>query len=101
MTVEEMRYAISKVYPGDTWRNRVAKMSDNQVVALYYKFLEGGKFDDFGRKVRKTVLPVIETSNDSNRMTRGNVVLPDSDYSYDVIVASEQITIADLFGLEL
>lgn len=101
MTVEEMRYAISKVYPGDKWRNKVAKMPDNQIVALYCKFLEGGKFNDFGRKVRKTVLPVIETSNDSNRMTRGNVVLPDPDYSLELAIMSEQITFGELFDLEL
>lgn len=45
MTVSEMRAAIIKIYPNATWKFRVERMSDSQVIAIYYKFKEGGKFN--------------------------------------------------------
>ena len=45
MLVREMREAISKVYNGAMWRNKVARMSDNQVIAVYHNFQSKGKFD--------------------------------------------------------
>ena len=49
MTYQNMRQAISTVYPGDRWRNRLMSMPDNQVVAIYNHFLRDGIFN----KVRK------------------------------------------------
>lgn len=45
MTVEEMRVAIAKVYKGDGWKRKVHNMPDYQVTAIYFSFLEAGKFD--------------------------------------------------------
>lgn len=40
MDICKMREFISKEYPGASWRNRVKKMRDNQVIAIYYKMLD-------------------------------------------------------------
>lgn len=45
MLVSEMRDAISNVYNGAAWRNKVATMSDSQVIAVYHSFRAKGKFD--------------------------------------------------------
>lgn len=46
MTVDQMRQFVRNVYPTDGWWNKVAKMSDNQIIAIYSKWLESGKFKD-------------------------------------------------------
>lgn len=39
----EMREAILKVYPkSEIWKKKVAKMSDNQVLAIYMRFVREG-----------------------------------------------------------
>ena len=45
MTTNEKRAAIARVYSSESWQEKVAKMSDNQVIAIYRKFLADGKFD--------------------------------------------------------
>ena len=45
MTVTEMRNAISDAYEGKGWKAKVACMHDDQVIAIYYSFLERGEFD--------------------------------------------------------
>lgn len=45
MTTNEKRAAIARVYSSESWQEKVAKMSDNQVIAIYQKFLADGKFD--------------------------------------------------------
>lgn len=46
MTVAAMRKELCKVYDTDRWFNRVVKMPDNQVTAIYYSFLKRGKFNN-------------------------------------------------------
>lgn len=46
MEVSQMRAKIIKVYPGERWRNKVSKMSDDQVIAIYHRFLYSGKFKE-------------------------------------------------------
>lgn len=44
MSAEQMRARILEVYPNSTkWAKRVEKMSDNQVIAIYYNMLEKGQ----------------------------------------------------------
>jgi hypothetical protein len=43
MSIQQMRKAIEKVYPGEKWSKRVSRMSDYQVIAIYNKFLEQKK----------------------------------------------------------
>jgi len=40
MSVEQMRDAIIKVYPNDTWETKVRRMTDRQIIAIYHRFLE-------------------------------------------------------------
>lgn len=52
-SVEDMRYAISKVYPGKSWQYKVSRMPDYQVIAIYYSFLRSGKFDQPAKKKKE------------------------------------------------
>lgn len=45
MKVETMRREICKAYPNDIWHKRVKKMPDNQIIAIYHKFQQSGKFE--------------------------------------------------------
>lgn len=45
MTTNEKRAAIARVYSSESWQQKVEKMSDNQVIAIYQKFLADGKFN--------------------------------------------------------
>lgn len=46
MSIEQMRDAISKVHKSHWWKSKVANMPDNQVIAIYYSFLERGEFKE-------------------------------------------------------
>lgn len=48
MTVGEMRRAISKAYDGKKWKDRVRKMTDEQVTAIYYKMTSSGQIKAVG-----------------------------------------------------
>lgn len=50
MDIYDMRAAIVSVYPNATWKHRVSRMGDDQIVAIYYKFLKDGKFDKKPKK---------------------------------------------------
>lgn len=59
MTVEQMRRAISEVYSGWGWKTKVARMYDDQVIAVYYNFQERGMFDkkpSDGRRVKQLTI---------------------------------------------
>ena len=43
MTVVQMREALLAVYPTEGWYKKVMAMHDNQIIAVYRKFLEKGK----------------------------------------------------------
>lgn len=44
MSVEAMRAVLKKQYNGASkWITRVSSMSDNQVVAVYYRMLNSGQ----------------------------------------------------------
>ena len=45
MDILQMRSKIAKVYDNFTWRNKVARMPREQVLAIYFSFQEQGKFD--------------------------------------------------------
>lgn len=65
-TIGEMRRIITNVYPGESWKNRVKRMYDGQVVAIFYSFMEHGKIDRFGRPIVKNAP---ETSKEWVRTT--------------------------------
>ena len=58
MTVANMRDEISNVYDTNSWRNKVDDMYDDQVIAIYYKFLAEGKLN----KVLKRERPEVNAS---------------------------------------
>lgn len=39
MSVEQMRAFVAARYPGRAWQERVKKMSDSQILAIYYRLL--------------------------------------------------------------
>jgi hypothetical protein len=41
MPVYLMRERVRKQYPGKKWSDKVSKMSDAQIIGLYYKFVSG------------------------------------------------------------
>lgn len=44
MSVEQMRCAVADAYKNsESWRKKVANMSDNQIIAIYHRFLNSGK----------------------------------------------------------
>jgi len=38
-----MRDWVSSAYPGKIWKERVKKMPDEQIIALYYRLVKQGK----------------------------------------------------------
>lgn len=42
-SIEQMRVDISRVYPSTTWENKVKRMPDAQVVAIYNKMSQNGQ----------------------------------------------------------
>lgn len=44
--ISQMREKIREAYSGDGWAKRVHNMPNDQVIALYYKFLKQGKIKD-------------------------------------------------------
>ena len=45
MGVDNLRTAIISAYPGTRWRDRVMRMQDNQVIAIYNNFVRNGIFN--------------------------------------------------------
>ena len=57
MTTNEKRAAIARVYSSESWQQKVKKMPDAQVVAIYQKFLADGKFDRVNNIPRELFKP--------------------------------------------
>ena len=44
MSIDQMRCAVADAYKhSDNWKKKVKNMSDNQIIAIYRKFLMDGK----------------------------------------------------------
>ena len=43
MEVYQMRDRIIEAYPGPNWKKKVDKMSDQQIIALFYSLVKQGK----------------------------------------------------------
>ena len=46
MSPTQMRAEIARVYKGRSWKQKVNRMSDEQVTAIYLDFLKKGKFNE-------------------------------------------------------
>lgn len=55
MTVENMRTEISHVYKTRSWNKKVDEMYDDQVIAIYHKFLAEGKLNKVLKRERPEV----------------------------------------------
>jgi hypothetical protein len=53
MTVNQMAAKIISVYPNEAWRRKVNRMNDDQIIAIYFNFLDTGKFDKKPTKTQK------------------------------------------------
>lgn len=40
MSVCQMREYVRNAYQGDRWQAKVAKMADNQIIAIYFRLIE-------------------------------------------------------------
>jgi hypothetical protein len=40
MNVRETRALLASMYPGEGWQKRVAKMKDDQVIAIYLRLMQ-------------------------------------------------------------
>jgi len=43
LTSNQMRQNVIQTYPGQKWKDKVQKMSENQVIRLFYEFQRKGK----------------------------------------------------------
>ena len=43
LTTVDMRDWVKSAYPGPNWKKKVDKMSDDQIIALYYSLVKRGK----------------------------------------------------------
>lgn len=43
MTIVEMRKQVTAAYNGDSWKKKVAKMTDAQVQAIWFRLSNQGK----------------------------------------------------------
>ena len=65
-SVNEMRRMISSVYDSPKWREKVRCMPDGQVKAIYYSFLESGKFEEKEKKKKESVGGTCSKKSDEN-----------------------------------
>ena len=56
--IEEMRSDISKVYLNTSWKKKVARMPDKQVMAIYYNFLARGMFGHVPKPIYSQPKPI-------------------------------------------
>lgn len=42
MTTEQVRVIVSNAYPGDAWKKKVKNMTDQQVMAIYFRLQRTG-----------------------------------------------------------
>jgi len=60
MTVEQMRSEIEKYYNTRTWKTKVKKMPEKQVIAVYHEFMERA----LEKKIDESVKDIIQLSFD-------------------------------------
>ena len=52
-SINSMREDVADAYDGPSWKNRVWRMEDEQIIALWYSFKEKGKFNKKPIKAQK------------------------------------------------
>lgn len=69
MTVQQMRDAIVDVYDTRSWKQKVANMYDDQVIAIYYNFSKRGVLNKVLRKERPEVKYSESSSKQSDQLS--------------------------------
>lgn len=100
MLIEDIRSEVEDMYPGESWRKKVARMSDNQVIAIYHS-----KYD---RKKKSEEKAVHWNHNENDKPIAKNVkVVVEDDVAHfsgfyvprsdeKIHMGFEQITFEDL-----
>lgn len=99
MYVEQMRKALEDVYPVDRWLHKVSRMSDEQVMAVYYRFLYDGKFDRVSKdrfRPRKTSSVVSLENVNRNPCKKKNIDSGDLGVSEGPEGGAHQVTVFDI-----
>lgn len=63
MTVDQMRIRIANSNPSK-WKNKLKSMTDNQVIAVYYRLARNGELDAKGKKTNKRMVDPDQLSFD-------------------------------------
>lgn len=71
MTIDQMRMAVEDAYSSDSWHKKVKNMSDNQVTAIYYKFLANGKINPKNSKSKSHKDIPVKTSEEPGQDLEG------------------------------
>ena len=96
MNIVDMRYVLSQAYPGPGWKKKVSNMSDEQVVAVYYRIVNGKPA--LSRKSAKTTTPTEVFKNVTNALVdvaekRAKYIRTPYDFEED---GPKQMTLADI-----
>jgi hypothetical protein len=90
LSIEQMRKDISNVYSGEMWKKKVARMPEDQVFAIYNRFLNQGKFRKKDGQKSKNSWPSLKNENGQMAAKVGKSPVSDEDVPY-------QMTFADIF----
>ena len=69
MTVQQMKDAIVAVYDTSSWKKKVNKMYDDQVIAIYYNFLNRGILDKVMRRENPATVEKRQFKENYQQMT--------------------------------
>ena len=75
VSVDDARYIISKLYSSPIWKDKVKKMPDKQVLAIYFSSCDRGAFDKPKKSKKKEIHKHIEKPR-----KRVDPVVDDDDY---------------------
>ena len=50
ITAKQARNEVANIYPWKRWKQKISKMSDNQILAMHFKMLKQGKFSKIKNK---------------------------------------------------
>ena len=57
LNINQMRDQIIAPYNSTRWHQKVSTMSDEQVIAIYFRFLNAGKFDKMLKRTKRLSEP--------------------------------------------
>lgn len=94
MNLHEMRNFISKAYPGQAWKNRVKKMGESQVIAIYYNLIN--RENPFIQTTRKSHILMPRHHGRSNAMRQAEMLR-----NFKVDTEQEQFEQLSMFDIKI